>query len=652
MVVHDFLPICKADMDKLGWERLDFIIVSGDAYVDHPSFGVSIIARVLTDAGYKVGIIPQPNWRTVDDFKKLGRPRLAFLVAAGNIDSMVNHYTVSRIRREMDNYSPGGEMGLRPDRATIVYSNMVRQAFKKVPIILGGVEASLRRFAHYDYWDDKIRRSILVDAEADLLIYGMGEHQVLEIASYLNEGIEIDHIHHVPGTCYLTDSLDSVYDYKEIESYEDVLADKMAYVKSFKTQYDEQDPIRGKTLVQKHKTRYLVQNQPTMPLDREELDQVHGLFFMRDYHPSYEAKGGVPAIKEVKQSIISERGCFGACSFCALTFHQGRIVQSRSHESIIEEAKQIIGDKEFKGYINDVGGPTANFRHASCAKQLKLGSCIDRQCLFPKPCQNLTIDHQDYIQLLRKLRGLKGIKKVFVRSGIRYDYVMADKDDKFLRELCEHHVSGQLKVAPEHIDDEVLCMMGKPAGKTYDKFVEKFFEINKDLGMEQYIVPYLMSSHPGSTMQAAVRMAEFLRDINYQPEQVQDFYPTPGTLSTCMYYTGIDPRTMKEVYIPRTKEEKALQRALLQYGRPKNWQKVRDALVKAGRTDLIGSGPKCLIKDKPPGGGQEGAFNTKRPISKNKTGGKPTGSPKKTGGRTFIRQDSKARTHAFKQKQK
>lgn len=598
MELKDFLPVSKADMDKLGWDRLDFIIVSGDAYVDHPSFGVSIIGRVLLDAGYKVGIIPQPDWKSVDAFKVLGRPRLAFLVAAGNIDSMVNHYTVSKRKREMDNYSPGGEMGHRPDRATVVYTNKIREAFKKAPIILGGVEASLRRFAHYDYWDDKVRRSILVDSEADLLIYGMGENQVLEIASYLNEGIPLEHIRHVHGTCYLTDTLENVYDSVSIASYEAVSSDRLAYAKAFRVQYDEQDPVRGKAIVQPHGTRFLVQNPPAMPLDRGQLDHVHNLFFMRAYHPMYEAKGGVPAIQEVKHSIISERGCFGGCSFCALTFHQGRIVQSRSHESIMSEAKQIITDPEFKGYIHDVGGPTANFRHAACAKQLKLGACKDRQCLFPTPCKHLLIDHQDLIVLLRKLRGMDGVKKVFIRSGIRYDYLMADPKDDFFTELCEHHVSGQLKVAPEHIDEEVLHMMGKPAGKVYQKFTERYEKTNKKLGKKQFIVPYLMSSHPGSTLKSAIRLAEFLRDIGYQPEQVQDFYPTPGTMSTCMYHTGLDPRTFKPLHIPKTKEEKALQRALLQFRNPKNYDKVHDALIKAGRADLIGNGPKCLIREK------------------------------------------------------
>lgn len=606
MIVNDFLPVNRQDMEKLGWEQLDFILVSGDAYVDHPSFGPAIISRVLVNAGYKVGIIAQPNWKSVDDFKVMGRPRLGFLISAGNIDSMVNHYTVSKKLRDKDYYSPGGEMGHRPNRATIVYANMIRQAYKKIPIILGGVEASLRRFAHYDYWDNKVRRSILIDSEADMLVYGMGEKQVVEIANYLNDGIDIKYIRHIPGTCYVVDDKEEVFDYIEIDSYEDVCEDKIRYAKAFKIQYDEQDPIRGKVLMQKHKDRYLVQNSPVMPLSDIEIDDVYALNYQRDYHPMYEAKGGIPAIIEVKHSIISERGCFGGCSFCALTFHQGRIIQSRSHESILEEADQIIADKDFKGYINDVGGPTANFRHVSCKKQLKVGTCKDRQCLYPTPCKNLNVDHKDFMELLRKLRDKKDVKKVFVRSGLRYDYIMADKDDRFFEEFVEHHVSGQLKVAPEHIADEVLDLMGKPAGKTYDKFVDKFFCINKKIGKEQYIVPYLMSSHPGSTLKSAIKLAEYLRDIKYQPEQVQDFYPTPGTLSTCMFYTGIDPRTMKEVYVPKSAEEKALQRALLQYSKPQNYNKVYDALVKAGRTDLIGYTEKCLIRPKDGSGAGRG----------------------------------------------
>jgi uncharacterized radical SAM protein YgiQ len=616
MILNDFLPVSKADMEKLGWEKLDFIIVTGDAYIDHPSFGTAVIGRVLLDAGYKVGVISQPNWRNTDDIKKLGRPRLGFLVNSGNIDSMVNHYTVGKKLRKSDNFSPGGKMDLRPNRAVIVYSNLIRQAFKKAPIILGGIEASLRRFAHYDYWDNKVRRSILIDTEADLLIYGMGEKQVLEIANYMNEGIDIKYINHVPCTFFITDELSNVYDYKSIPSYNEVCDSKIKYCEAFNHQYDEQDPIRGKALVQPHGDRYLVQNSPMMPLNREELDWVHGLSFMRNYHPSYEAMGGVPAIREVKFSIISERGCFGSCSFCALTFHQGRIVQSRSHDSIIDEAIKITKEVEFKGYIHDVGGPTANFRAPSCKKQLKYGTCKNKQCLHPKPCKDLDVDHTDLMSLLKKLREIDKVKKVFIRSGLRYDYIMADKNDKFFEEFCMHNISGQLKVAPEHIDEFVLDKMGKPAGKTYDQFVKKFNATNKKINKEQYIVPYLMSSHPGSTLKSAIKLAEYLRDIKYQPEQVQDFYPTPGTLSTTMYYTEMDPRTLESVYVPKSYEEKSMQRALLQFGRPWNYDLVYKALIKADRRDLIGNGPKCLIRDK------NDAHAGSKPYKKNSGNGK------------------------------
>lgn len=621
MYLNDYLPICQSDMDKLGWERLDFIIVSGDAYVDHPSFGPVVIARVLVNAGYKVGIIAQPDWKNPESIKIMGKPRLGFLVSAGNIDSMVNHYTVSRKLRDKELYTPGGEMGKRPNRATLVYTNLIRSVYKKVPIILGGIEASLRRFAHYDYWDDKVRRSILFDAEADLLIYGMGERQVLEIAEYLNNGLEAKYIRHIPGTCYVTEHLDEVYDYVEIASYEEVTADKVAYAKAFKIQYDEQDPIRGKTLVQKHKDRYIVQNPPVLPLNREELDQVHDLPYQRNYHPSYEALGGIPAIQEVKYSIISERGCFGSCSFCALTFHQGRIVQSRSHDSILNEAKAMTQEKDFKGYIHDVGGPTANFRFPACDKQLKHGACKHKQCLYPEPCKDLKVDHKDLIQLLRKLRTVDGVKKVFIRSGIRYDYMMADGNDQFFEEFVKFHISGQLKVAPEHVAPEVLDKMGKPAGKTYDQFVKKYYDMNRKLCMEQYLVPYLMSSHPGSTIKSAIRLAEYLRDIGYQPEQVQDFYPTPGTLSTTMYYTGLDPRDMSPVYVPKSNDEKATQRALLQYRKPQNYDRVYKALMEAGREDLIGFGPKCLIRPRTgqqaggAGRGHQGSGKGKSPHS-------------------------------------
>ncbi len=595
---NTYLPISKEDMKSRGWEELDFVLVTGDAYIDHHSFGTAIISRVLENAGYKVGIIAQPDWKNIDDFKKLGKPRLGFLVNAGNMDSMVNHYTVSKKLRDKDFYSPGGKMGLRPDRATIVYCNKIREAYKNVTIIIGGIEASLRRFAHYDYWGDKVRKSMLIDSGADLLVYGMSENQIVEIANNLNDGLEAKYITHVPGTCYVVEDLENVSDYIEIPSYKEVCADKRKHAEAFKVQYEEQDPIRGKTIVQKHANKYLVQNKPEMILSREELDKVYALPYQKNYHPIYEEQGGIAAIDEVKFSIVSSRGCYGNCSFCAITFHQGRIVQSRSEDSILEEAKGITDIEDFKGYIHDVGGPTANFRGPACKKQLKFGACKDKQCLYPNPCKNMDVDHSEYLQLLRNVRSLPKIKKVFVRSGLRYDYIMADKDDKFLKELIEHHVSGQLKVAPEHVSANVLKYMGKPAGKTYDRFREKFFKINEKLGKKQYIIPYLMSSHPGSTLDSAIELAEYLRDINYQPEQVQDFYPTPGTLSTAMFYTGLDPLTMEEVYIPKTKHEKAMQRALLQFKNPKHYNLVHEALTEAGRTDLIGYGPKCLIKPK------------------------------------------------------
>lgn len=530
---------------------------------------------------------------------KLGRPRLGFLVNSGNMDSMVNHYSVSKKLRDKDMYSPGGKMGFRPDRAVIVYYNKIREAYKHIPIIIGGIEASLRRFGHYDYWSDKVRKSILIDSGADILSYGMSEKQILELADALNNGFDPKYIRHINGTCYIVDSLDEVYDdYIEIPSYKEICESKELYAKAFKIQYDEQDPFRGKVIVQKHGEKYLVQNKPETPLTREELDRVYALDYQKTYHPIYEKDGGIPAIEEVKFSIVSSRGCFGSCSFCAITFHQGRAVQSRSQESIIDEAKYITTLPDFKGYIHDVGGPTANFRKPACKKQVTkgLGACKNKQCLHPKPCKNLEVDHSEYLELLRKVRKLPKIKKVFVRSGIRYDYVMADKDNKFMKELIEHHVSGQLKVAPEHISEEVLQHMQKPAGDTYDRFRQKFFDINKKLGKKQYIIPYLMSSHPGSTLNSAIELAEYLRDTNYQPEQVQDFYPTPGTLSTTMFYTGLDPLTMKPTYIPKSKTEKAMQRALLQYKAPRNYDLVYKALVEAGREDLIGYGPRCLIK--------------------------------------------------------
>ena len=596
---NKFLPICREDMIERGWEECDFVLVTGDAYVDHHSFGTAIISRVLEHAGYKVGIIAQPNWKTTEDFMKLGRPRLGFLVNGGNMDPMVNHYSVSKRQREKDLYSPGGEMGHRPDRATIVYCNRIREAYGDIPLVIGGIEASLRRFAHYDYWSDQVRKSILVDSGADLLVYGMSERQIVKVADAINDGFDPKYISFIDGTCYMADSLDEVYvDYVLTPSFEEIKKDKIKFAEAFKIQEAEQDPFRGKAVVQPHGNKFMVQNKPEPPLNREELDEVYALPYTKNYHPSYEAKGGIPALNEVKFSIVSSRGCFGSCSFCAITFHQGRAVQSRSHDSILEEAKEITHLPDFKGYIHDVGGPTANFRQEACKKQITegKGGCKNRQCLDPNPCKNLNVDHKDYVSLLRKVRQIPGVKKAFVRSGIRYDYVMADKDNTFMKELIKHHVSGQLKVAPEHVAEEVLHYMQKPAGETYEKFRQKYFDINRQLGMNQYLIPYLMSSHPGSTLSSAIELAEYLRDIHYQPEQVQDFYPTPGTLSTAMFYTGLDPRDMKPVYVPKSREEKAMQRALLQFSQPRNYDLVHKALVEAGREDLIGFGPRCLIK--------------------------------------------------------
>jgi len=598
VATNDFLPISKEDMKKRGWEQLDFLYISGDAYVDHPSFGHAIITRVLESKGYKVGIIAQPDWRSVDDFKRLGKPKLGILISSGNIDSMVNHYTVNKKPRSDDAYSPGGKAGYRPDRAVIVYCNRAREAYKDVPIIIGGIEASLRRFAHYDYWDDKVRRSIMVDSRADLLIYGMGEKQILSIADALNQGKKIHEITDIPGTVYVAGVPPANGDVVVIPGYEEVRADKRKYAEACRVQYEEQDPLRGRTIIQPHDNKYVVQNPPMMPLSRRELDAVYSLPYQRTYHPVYEKQGGVPAIKEVQFSVTSSRGCYGSCTFCALTFHQGRIVQSRSEASIINEVRNMTWHPDFKGYVHDVGGPTANFRNEACSKQLTSGTCKNRQCLYPTPCKNLHISHKEYLNLLRKLREIPKVKKVFIRSGIRYDYLIYDNDDEFFWELCRHHISGQLKVAPEHISPQVLKRMGKPSRSVYDRFVNKFYEINKKIGKEQYLVPYLMSSHPGSTLKEAVELAEYLRDIGYHPEQVQDFYPTPGTLATCMFYTGLDPRTMEKVYVPRSPKEKNMQRALLQYRRPENYELVYEALMKAGRKDLIGYGPKCLIRPK------------------------------------------------------
>lgn len=591
-----FLPVSKSDMKKRGWTQCDFIYICGDAYVDHPSFGHAIITRLLEAFGYKVGIIAQPDWKNKESITILGEPRLAFLVSAGNMDSMVNHYTVNKKRRHQDAFSPGGVMGKRPDYATIVYCNLIRQVYKKTPVIIGGIEASLRRMAHYDYWSDKVKRSILIDSGADIISYGMGEHSIIEIADALNAGIDIHDITFIKGTVYKTKTLDNLENYIELPSYDDIVSSKEMYAKSFYTQYKNTDPFTARILVEKVKEKmYVVQNPPAMPLTEVEMDDIYSLPYMRNYHPMYEKDGGIPALSEIKFSITSNRGCFGGCSFCALTFHQGRIIQVRSHKSIIDEAVEMTKDADFKGYIHDVGGPTANFRHTSCDKQLTKGVCMNRQCLFPKPCPNLKVDHSDYIKLLRELRALPGVKKVFIRSGIRFDYCMCDSDDTFINELCKYHISGQLRVAPEHISDNVLKKMGKPSNDVYEGFLKRYQRINKKTGKEQFVVPYLMSSHPGSTMKEAIELAEYIRDLGYMPEQVQDFYPTPSTLSTCMYYTGLDPATMDKVYTPVSHHEKAMQRALIQYRNPENYELVKEALIKNGRTDLIGFGPKCLI---------------------------------------------------------
>ena len=592
-----FLPICRKDMEARGWDQVDFVYITGDAYVDHPSFGPAVITRLLESRGYRIGIISQPDWKEKSSIAIYGEPRLAFLVSAGNMDSMVNHYSVSKKRRKTDAYTPGGVMGKRPDYAAVVYGNLIRQTYKQTPVILGGIEASLRRLAHYDYWSDRLKRSILLDSGADMISYGMGEHSIVEIAEALDSGIAVSDLTYLDGTVVKTRSLDSVYDAVILPSYEELNKEKLTYAKSFYTQYCNTDPFSGKRLVEPYSDHlYVVQNPPAKPLTQMEMDDVYALPFTRCAHPDYEKEGGVPATAEIKFSLISNRGCFGGCSFCALTFHQGRIVQTRSHASLLKEAEEITKDPTFKGYIHDVGGPTANFRHPSCEKQLTKGVCKNRQCRFPTPCKNLNADHNDYVELLRKLRKVPKVKKVFIRSGIRFDYLLADPKDTFLRELCEYHVSGQLKVAPEHVADPVLEMMGKPSNAVYEKFTEKFNAMNQRLKKDQYLVPYLMSSHPGSTLKEAVQLAEYCRDLGYMPEQVQDFYPTPSTISTCMYYTGVDPRTMKPVYVPKNPHEKALQRALIQYRNPDNYDLVLEALKKAGRMDLVGFGPKCLIR--------------------------------------------------------
>ena len=613
-----FMPVSAEDLRQRGIGQLDFVYVIGDAYVDHPSFGPAIISRVLERYGYTVGMIAQPDWKDPESIACLGEPKLGFLVSAGNMDSMVNHYTVAKKRRSSDSYTPGGKAGKRPDRAVIVYSNLIRSRFRNIPIIAGGIEASLRRMAHYDYWSDSLRRSVLMDCGADIISYGMGERSIVEIADALRSGIDVRDITFVPGTCYRTKNENLLHDALMLPSYEEMLGDKKKYAESFYIQYCNTDPISGKILAERYGTVFVVQNPPSAPLSMQEMDDIYALPYTRSVHPSYEKEGGVPAIAEVKFSLISNRGCFGGCNFCALTFHQGRIVQVRSHESILKEAEEMTRDPDFRGYIHDVGGPTANFRHPSCEAQLKRGVCKNRQCLFPEPCPNLKVDHRDYVELLRKLRALPGVKKVFVRSGIRFDYVMADPDPTFLRELVKYHVSGQLKVAPEHVSDRVLKSLGKPRHAVYGEFVKMYNRTNEQCGMKQFLVPYFMSSHPGCTLKDAVKLAEYLRDIHHQPEQVQDFYPTPSTISTCMYYTGINPADGEAVYVPRDPKEKAMQRALMQYRLPANREKVTEALKIAHREDLIGYGPKCLV---PPSGGKAD------PADERRTGKRENGRP-------------------------
>ena len=598
--MSEFLPVSRKDMEERGWDQCDFVYIVGDAYVDHPSFGHAIISRVLEDAGYKVGILSQPDWKDPQSVRALGEPRLGFLVTGGNMDSMVNHYSVSKRRRDTDAFTPGGVMGKRPDYAAVVYCNLIRRAYPHATILLGGIEASLRRLAHYDYWSGKRKRSIVLDSQADLVMYGMGERAVVEIADALNSGMQVKDITWIDGTVFACKQPDQAVESITLPSYDEIVRDGRKYAESFRIQSRNTDPFTAKRLIEPYGPNlYVVQNPPQKPLSQQEMDHVYDLPYARTYHSSYEALGGVPAIAEVKFSLVSCRGCFGACSFCALTFHQGRIIQARSHASILAEAEKITADPEFKGYIHDVGGPTANFRQPACAKQLSKGVCQNRQCLFPTPCKNLRADHSDYLSLLRKLRKLPGVKKVFIRSGIRFDYLLADPSDTFFKELVKYHVSGQLKVAPEHVADAVLDKMGKPRHQVYARFLEKYQRLNQQLGLKQYVVPYLMSSHPGSTLKEAVELAEYLRDLGYMPEQVQDFYPTPSTVSTVMYDTGLDPRTMEKVYVPTNPHEKAMQRALIQYRNPKNYRLVHEALVKAGRTDLIGFGKHCLIPPSP-----------------------------------------------------
>ena len=598
-----FLVTERADMEARGWAELDFVLISGDAYVDHPSFAPAVIGRYLESKGYRVGIIAQPDWNDVNAFKKLGKPRLASLVTAGNLDSMLNKFTAAKKIRREDDYSPGGEAGHRPDRATLVYSNRMKEAYRDVPLIIGGIEASLRRFGHYDYWSDTVRRSILVDSKADVLIYGMGELQIIELAEALDQNRFEESLPNIRGICYMSKDIPSI-DCVECPSFEEIKVDKMAFADAFRIQYDEQDPFYGRPIVQKHGDRYVVQNVPALPLTQEQMDAAYDLPYTRKWHPSYDDKGGVPALSEVQFSLVSQRGCFGSCSFCAITNHQGRIIQNRSHQSLIDEAKLMINMDGFKGYIHDVGGPTANFRHLACDKQAVFGACKGRTCAAPEPCENLNTNHDDYIALLRKLRKLKGVKKVFVRSGLRYDYVLADNNKAFVKELCQYHVSGQLKVAPEHVSKRVTTMMGKAEKEEFLTFKKWFEEANRELGKKQYLVPYFMSSHPGCTLEDAIELAEFLRDQHMYPEQVQDFIPTPGSLSTCMYYTGINPLDGKPVYVAKKGRDKAKQRALMQYKNIENYDLVKEALIEANRRDLIGFGPECLIPPRPIGQGK------------------------------------------------
>ena len=639
----DFLPVNLKEMKERGWDRADFVYVCGDAYVDHPSFGAAIITRILEDAGYRVAMIAQPDWKDQDSITVCGEPRLAFLVSSGNMDSMVNHYTSFKKRRHQDAYTPGGGFSKRPNHAVVVYSNLIRKVYKKTPILLGGIEASLRRLAHYDYWSDSVKRSVLLDAGADILMYGMGERSVLEIARALDEGIPAEEITSVRGTVVRVRELPKEDDCLVLPAYQQVKDDKEAFARSFYIQYSNTDAITASRLAEPYRTKeYVLQNPPALPLSEEEMDRVYSLPYTRKWHPSYDAAGGIPALSEVKYSLTSCRGCYGGCSFCALTFHQGRRIQSRSRQSLVAEARQMTKDPDFKGYIHDVGGPTANFRKPACKKQIEHGVCSHRQCLFPEPCPNLIADHSDYIKLLRELRDLPGVKKVFIRSGIRFDYVMADRNRDFLEELCRYHVSGQLKVAPEHICDTVLSLMGKPSRHVYDSFCHAYAGMNRKIRKKQYLVPYLMSSHPGSGLKEAVALAEFIRDLGYMPEQVQDFYPTPGTISTCMYHTGLDPRTMKAVYVPVTLKEKQMQRALIQYRNPDNHKLVREALVRAGREDLIGYGKKCLVPPEKNDRGRDRKSTKGKSIPAGKDRSAPAEKPKKK--RKTIRNVHKKKT--------